>query len=204
VRGAALAATRKAAGADHAAICDSVRRHLPQGGVVVRDLTIPTYAWGDRLLPVDTPRRALRPASSAIGPGLPFGVGAALGSGEVTVVLHGDGGVMLTLGELATIVQYKLPVVVCVFSDNGYGILRYVQSLTFGKQGDGVDMPVLDFAALGRALGLDAVSVETAQQFDDAFSAAVARKSPSLIAVDMTKLQPPTLSHHPGWHLGSR
>ena len=204
VREAALAATRKSIGEDHAAICDSVRRHLPPGGVVVRDLTIPTYSWGDRLLPIDTPRRALRPASSAIGPGLPFGVGAALGCGEVTVVLHGDGGIMLSLGELATIAQYKLPIIVCVFSDNGYGILRFVQSVTFGEHGDGVDMPTPDFAAVGRAIGLHATSIDTVAQFDREFAAAVARKGPTLIAVDMSKLQPPKLNHHPGWHLGSR
>ena len=109
-----------------------------------------------------------------------------------------------SLGELATVAQYKLPVIVCVFSDSGYGILRFVQSITFDKQGDGVDMPTPDFAALGHAIGLYATSVDTAAQFDREFAFAVERRAPALIAVNMAKLQPPKLNHHPGWHLGSR
>jgi acetolactate synthase-1/2/3 large subunit len=200
----ALSATRAAAGQDHAAICDSVRRHLPASGVVVRDLTIPTYVWGDRLLPIDVARRSLRPAASAIGPGLPFAIGAALGTGEVTVVLHGDGGVMLSLGELATAVQYRLPIIVCVFCDNGYGILRFVQDVTFGGMHGCVDMPTPDFAGFASAVGMRSASVDNAAAFDREFAIAVAKKEPTLIAVDMTKLQPPKLNHPPGWHLGDR
>jgi acetolactate synthase I/II/III large subunit len=204
VRREVFAATRASLGADHAAICDSIRRHLPPDGVVVRDLTIPTYAWGDRLLAVDVPRRALRPASSAIGPGIPFGIGAALASGQTSVVIHGDGGAMLTIGELATAAQYNVPVIVCVFCDGGYGVLRIVESRTFGERRSGVNMPTPDFAAIAAGMGLRAASVQTPDEFEHEFAAAVAHKGPSLIAVDMTKLQEPIIVQHPGWHLGER
>ena len=203
-RDQAIAGVRASVGPDHAAICDSIRRHLPSDGVVVRDLTILAYTWGDRLLPIDVPRRALRPASSAIGPGVPFGIGAALGCSRPTVVIHGDGGIMLSLGELATIAQYRLPVIVCVFCDGGYGVLRLVESLTFGQRRSGVDMPGPDFALVATGLGLPATTVATSADFERAFAAAIARGGPALISVDMTGMQQPKMAQHPGWHLGSR
>lgn len=81
----------------------SIRKRLPRAGAVVRDSTVPAYAWGDRLLPVLAPRTSLHPASAAIGPGLPLALGAAVGAGERAVVIHGDGGIMLSIGELATL-----------------------------------------------------------------------------------------------------
>src|SRR5690606_34504620 len=97
--------------------------------VVAKDATVAAYVWANRLLPVYEPRTSMRPASMAIGPGVPLAVGAAVGSGRPTVVIQGDGGLMLSLGELASAVQQRLPLVVCVFNDRGYGILRFIQDL---------------------------------------------------------------------------
>ncbi len=50
-------------------------------------------------------------------------IGAAIGSGRRTLVIHGDGGFMFHATELATAAQYAVPVIVCVFNDRGYGVL---------------------------------------------------------------------------------
>ena len=39
---------------------------------------------------------------------------------------------MLSLGELATAAQYDLPLIVCVFNDRGYGMLRFIQDMAVG------------------------------------------------------------------------
>ena len=124
------ATSREALGPDLLAIMDAMDEILPDGAIVAKDATVSAYQWGNRLLPVRRPRTALRPVSMAIGPGVPLAVGAAVGSGRPTVVIQGDGGLMLSLGELATAVQHDLPVVVCVFNDRGYGILRFIQDIT--------------------------------------------------------------------------
>ncbi|HEY0934893.1 MAG TPA: thiamine pyrophosphate-binding protein, partial [Trebonia sp.] len=124
-RAAADAARREARtriGEDHCQIMDAIRRHTPPESVIVRDATIPAYVWGDRLLPVLRPRTSVRPASAAIGPGLPLALGAAAGSGQPAVLIAGDGGFMLHVGELVTAVQHELPVVICLFNDRGYGV----------------------------------------------------------------------------------
>ena len=88
--------------------------------------------------------------------------------------------------------------------DGGYGVLRLVEGLTFGERRSDVNMPTPDFTRIAGGMGLTATSVDTPEGFDAEFATAVARKGPSLISIDMTKLQPPSIVQHPGWHLGSR
>jgi acetolactate synthase I/II/III large subunit len=190
---AAAAAARTASmdllGPDHRRIVEAIRRHLPRDGIVVRDSTVPAYLWGDTLLPILAPRTSQRPVSSAIGPGLPLALGAAAGTGRRTVVIHGDGGIMLTIGELATLAQFDLPVTVCVFNDQGYGVLRAIESETFGEQHD-VDLATPDFVALAAAMGVPGEPVRDAAGFEKAFVAALDRPGPALIEVDLNALAP--------------
>lgn len=176
-------------GPDHRAIYEAIRRHLPDTGNIVRDATVPAYTWGDRLLPIRTPRTSLRPVSAAIGPGLPLAIGAATGSGERTVVIQGDGGFMLSVGELASVAQYAMPITICVFNDAGYGVLRRIETATYGRTHD-VDLATPRFAELAGTFGIDAVRVTSAAAFEEAFAASVARPGPTLIEVDNTALTP--------------
>ncbi|WP_433260974.1 thiamine pyrophosphate-binding protein [Actinosynnema sp. CS-041913] len=177
-------------GSDHRELVEIIRRLLPRGGAVVRDSTIPAYAWGDRLLPVLEPRTSLNPASAAIGPGLPLALGAAIGRGERCVVIHGDGGIMLSIAELSTLAQFGLPVTVCVFNDRGYGVLRNVQRATFDGARNDVDLSTPDFVALAAAMGVDGQWVDDVAGFEKAFAHSVRSTGPFLIEVDMTALAP--------------
>ncbi|MDF5751664.1 thiamine pyrophosphate-binding protein [Spongiactinospora sp. TRM90649] len=186
----ARAAALEAIGPDHRAIMETIRRLLPRGGPVVRDATVPAYRWGDRLLPVLEPRTSLNPASAAIGPGLPLALGAVVGRGERGVVIHGDGGIMLSIGELAAVAQAEAPLTVCVFNDGGYGVLREVQHATFGGARNDVDLHTPDFAALAAAMGMPGERVRDAAGFERAFARSVAGAGPYVIDIDMTALAP--------------
>ncbi|RFS87272.1 thiamine pyrophosphate-binding protein [Actinomadura spongiicola] len=178
-------------GPDHRALVAAIRRALPRAGVIVRDSTVPAYAWGDRLLPILEPRTSLHPAGAAIGPGLPLAIGAALGSRERTVVIHGDGGIMLSIGELSTLAQAGAPVTVCVFNDRGYGVLRDVQHATFDGARNDVDLHTPDFVALAAAMGVPGEKVSDVAGFDRAFARSVEREpGPYLIEIDLTALAP--------------
>ncbi|QXJ25162.1 thiamine pyrophosphate-binding protein [Actinomadura graeca] len=180
----------EALGPDHRALVESIRRSLPRDGVIVRDSTVPAYAWGDRLLPILAARTSLHPASAAIGPGLPLALGAAVGGGRRTVVVHGDGGIMLSVGELAALAQAGAPVTVLVFNDRGYGVLRDVQSATFDGARNDVDLHTPDFVALAEAMGVPGERVSGAAAFDEAFARSAAGTGPSLIEIDLTALAP--------------
>ena len=169
---------------------DAIRDVLPPAAPIVRDSTIPAYRWADRLLPILAPRTSMKPNSAAIGPGVPLAIGAAVGSGQPTVVIQGDGGLMLSVGELATVAESKLPIVVCVFNDRGYGVLRMIEGRNFEGPNFGVDLLTPDFVGLGKAMGLDAELVRSAAEFRPAFERAVASGRPTLLEIDQSGLAP--------------
>ena len=181
----------KEIGTDHAAIVSMIRTILPRDGRIVRDSTVPNYTWGNRLLPILESRTSMRAASSAIGPGLPLGIGAALGSGASTVVIQGDGGLMLSIGELATCAEHQIPVIICVFNDSGYGVLRIIQDSVYGHR-HGTDLPKNDFVKIAEGMGVAAEHVRGIDEFEQAFSRAVANPGPTLLDIDMDYLAPIT------------
>lgn len=190
VAASAREAARAALGDDHCMIMDAIRRHSPRQAVIVRDATVPAYTWGDRLLPILAPRTSIRPASAAIGPGLPLALGAAVGSGQPTVLIAGDGGFMLHVGELATLVQHDVPVVVCLFNDRGYGVLRGIQAAQFEGRNTGVDLATPDFAGLARSIGLRAERVADPAGFEERFAEAIGSGQPWLLDIDLLALSP--------------
>ena len=177
-------------GEDHCQIMDAIRRHAPRDSVLVRDATVPAYLWGDRLLPILQARTSVRPASAAIGPGLPLALGAAAGTGRPTVLIAGDGGFMLHVGELVTAVQHDLPVVICLFNDKGYGVLRTIEARQFDGRNFGVDLATPDFPALAQAMGVQAARAASPAEFEQRFREAIAAGRPALIDVDLTALTP--------------
>ncbi len=190
VRDGVRESIRKQIGPDYEAIMDTMRELLPRGGNIVRDATIPAYLWGNRLIPILEPRTSMHSTSAAIGPGLPLAIGAAIGSGRKTALIQGDGGFMLNIGELATAAQYQAPVIICLFNDRGYGVLRNIQSNTFEGRQTGVDLTTPDFALVARGMGVEGVKAGSVAEFRDAFGAAVNRDGPTLIDIDMSRLEP--------------
>jgi acetolactate synthase I/II/III large subunit len=177
-------------GEDHTQIMDAIRRHTPRDSVIARDATVPAYVWGDRLLPILQSRTSIRPASAAIGPGLPLALGAAVGTGRPAVLIAGDGGFMLHVGELATLVQHDVPVVICLFNDRGYGVLRGIQARQFDGRMTGVDLATPDFPALAASMGLQAARVSGVEEFEPRFREAIASGRPALLDIDLLALSP--------------
>jgi acetolactate synthase-1/2/3 large subunit len=176
-------------GPDHRAIADAIRRILPRDGLVVRDNTVPNYLWGNRLLPILEPRTSIRPSSGSIGPGIGLAVGAAAGTGKRTLLMVGDGGFQLGIGELATVAQYQLPIVICVFTDGGYGVLRVIEDNVMGER-FGVDLHTPAFSKVAEGMGIAAATVDSADGFENEFAAAVQRDGPTLLDIDLTALAP--------------
>jgi acetolactate synthase I/II/III large subunit len=189
-------AMRRRLGDDYAQIMDLIRDRLPRDGLLVRDTTIAAYNFGNQLLPVYEPRTSMNPASGAIGPGLPFAIGAAIGTGRQALVIHGDGGFMFHATELATAAQYQVPVIVCLFNDSGYGVLRWLQDTRFGRINE-TDLGKMDFARMAESMGVPGCRVHDVAGFEQALDAGMAAPGPYLIDVDMEHLAPMEISVMP-------
>ena len=125
----------------------------------------------------------------AIGPGLPLAIGAAVGTGKPTVLIQGDGGLMLSIGELATVAQYQLPIVICVFNDRGYGVLRQIEDHLMDHR-FGVDLHTPDFVMVAQGMGLAAERVSSPGEFVDVFGRVIETGKPTLLDIDMTAMAP--------------
>lgn len=176
-------------GPDHARMSAAVDRLSPEDRNIVCDATMTGTTWGGMHLSARAERRFAYVTSLAIGPALPLGIGAALGSGRRTIVLHGDGGVLLNLVELAMAVETGAPVTVLVFNNLGYGGLKYLQSMA-GKPHVAVDLHTPDFEALGKAFGMPSRRVATVEAFEEAFAEAANAEGPNLIEIDITGMEP--------------
>ena len=178
------------AGPDHLRISQTIARLRPADGVLVCDATVPAYVWGDRLVPIQAPGTSIRSVAAGIGPGMALALGAASGSSTHTVLLQGDGGFMLGVGELASAVQSGAKVIVCLFDDGGYGMLRDIGASTGMGVRAGFDLATPDFFALATAFGARAGRAANPDEFEAEFIAALEHDGPTLIHVDMGAMAP--------------
>jgi acetolactate synthase-1/2/3 large subunit len=98
------------------------------------------------------------------------------------VALTGDGGVMFTIGELASAAQAGLALPVVVADNGGYGEIRH-EMRERGDEPLGVDFDSPDFAALGRAMGCHGVTTDSPAALRDALGAALRADRPTVIQV---------------------
>ncbi len=99
--------------------------------------------------------------AGTMGFSLPAAMGAKLGAPEKQVVaVIGDGGYQMTVQELGTIMQYKIPVKIMVLNNNFLGMVRQWQQLFHGKRYSFTEMDNPDFVKLAEAYNITAKKVE--------------------------------------------
>ena len=100
-------------------------------------------------------------AYQSIGLGLPSAIGAAIARPDrLAVAALGDGGALMAVSELETVVRLGLPMLIVVYDDEAYG----AEVHHFGPDGhplDTVRFPPADLAGIGRGFGCDAVTVRS-------------------------------------------
>ena len=136
------------------AYLEAIRAELPEDGIFVDGFTQVGYV--SRLAyPVYTPRTYLTlGVSGRPRHGLPDGARAKVARPDVPVVsVNGDGGFMFNVQELATAVQFRIPVVSIVFNDNAYGNVRRMQQDLYGGRLIASDLKNPDFVRLAESFG---------------------------------------------------
>ena len=185
-RDALLAAFRGDEDWGPAAIADEVRKHLPEHGIATVDSgahrILLSQVWRCR-----TPRTLLQSTGFAtMGCALPLAIGAKLAAPETPVVAFtGDAGLEMVLGELTTLRDLKLPVVIVVYVDRSLALIekkqREAQLPNFG-----VDFPGTDFPAVARALGGYGATVRDRASLAEAVRKGLAADSFTIIAAEIS------------------
>lgn len=163
-------------------ILSAVQGALPKDALVSFDVCVPGFLsrkeWYSR-----EPHGYFYPGVYVgMGFGLPVGIGAKLARPDRPVcVVAGDGGFQMTMAELGTAAQHKIPLVVVVVNDAGLTLIRRVQDRDFGGRRCEVDLVNPDFAAVAAAYGIPSECVRTPDALGEAVSRAVERNSLSFV-----------------------
>jgi acetolactate synthase I/II/III large subunit len=166
---------------------EQLRKVMPRDAIWVRDVTQNNTTWGNRVFPLYNPQQNVYPVGAGIGQGLQLGIGAAAAAGDrKTVVMTGDGGFFLNVGELWTAVQEKLDMVVIVMNDRGYGVIKRIQDATAQGRRFYADLESPDIEKLAALSDIPYFRVSHADTFGDTVAKALAIKGLTMVEVDMT------------------
>ena len=158
-----------------------LRERLPEDAILTNGAGN-FSVWAHRFYEFRRFPTQLAPTSGAMGYGLPAAVAAKLVHPERLVVCFaGDGDFLMSGQELATAVQYELPIVVLVVNNGMYGTIRMHQERHYPGRPFGTDLVNPDFARYAEAFGGHGEVVERTEEFAPAFERAVASGRPAVI-----------------------
>jgi acetolactate synthase-1/2/3 large subunit len=122
-------------------------------------------------------------------------VGTAAGNPNVPVVcITGDGSMLMNGQEISTAVAEGLTVIYVVLNDAALGMVKHGQRLA-GAEQIAFELPKTDFAMMARALGADAYTVDSPDDFEALdIDAMCSRKGPTLIDVRIDGEQVPPMN----------
>jgi acetolactate synthase-1/2/3 large subunit len=125
-----------------------------------------------------------------MGYGLPAAFGAAIGGkGREVLCLNCDGGMMMNIQELQTIVQHKLPVKIVIFNNDGYLMIKHTQKMLFKGNYTAVDentgIVLPDYMKVAKAFGYEGYRIKTWNEFHFYFPRFMDYEGPAICEVFM-------------------
>lgn len=140
--------------------------------------------WGARYLQATGKREMLGSFShGSMANAMPMAIGAAFARpSQQIIALCGDGGLSMMMGDLATIVQYKLPVKLVVFNNRSLGMVKLEMEVA-GLPDWQTEMYNPDFAKIAKAMGMKAYTVDSPEDVEETLINAFNAEGPVLISV---------------------
>lgn len=160
-----------------------LRQRLPSDSVITNGAGNYT-TWPQRHYQFRLAKTQLAPTNGSMGYGVPAAISAKLARpGSIVISFSGDGCFLMNGQEVATAVQYRLPIMFIVINNNRYGTIRTHQEKHYPGRMVGTDLNNPDFAALGSAYGANGFTVENTEAFESVFEKAIKSNHPSVIEI---------------------
>ena len=123
-----------------------------------------------------------------MGFALPCSMGAQLGAIDQQVIaIIGDGGFQMTLQELGTISQYRIPVKIVILNNHFLGMVRQWQQLFFDRRYSFTEMTNPNFTKIAVGFEIDSQKVIHRSELDDAIDKMLVSKGPYLLEIEVEK-----------------
>jgi len=140
--------------------------------------------WGAQFWNFTRPRAWLSSSGlGSMGYGFPAAMGAQMAfPNRQAIAVVGDGGFQMTLNDLATVVQYRVPVKIAIINNRALGMVRQWQEIFFEKRYCDTDLDFApDFVKLAEAYGIRGARVEHRTDVADAVQDFLSDREPRLI-----------------------
>lgn len=177
--------------APYAPMVDAVQEAMPKDSVWVRDVTLSNSMWGNRMLELSGPNKGVHAVGGGIGQGVPMALGAACGAdGSKTILLTGDGGLSLCLGELVAAAEQNVNVTMILMNDQGYGVIRNIQDDVYGGRKYYSNIFTPKFGDIAAGLGVPHRLSGSIEQFKNDLEVSLKIDGFSIVEVDMVSVGP--------------
>ena len=139
--------------------------------------------WAAQHLRVERPERWISSGGlGTMGFGLPAAIGAQMGCPDKEVwAIVGDGGVQMSLPELATVAQERLPIKLAIFNNGYLGMVRQWQDLFHSRNYSQTPITAPDFVKLAEAYGITGLRATDQHEAEAAIARARATDGPVVI-----------------------
>ena len=173
----------------YAALVDVLQESMPANAVWVRDVTISNSMWGNRMPHLMQSNKGVHALGGGIGQGLPMAIGAACASKDAkTILLTGDGGLSLCLGELITAAEQNINASMILMNDCGYGVIRNIQDTQYGGRQFYSHIFTPDFAHIAQAVGVPHFISDSVKKFRADLQRSFSGDGFSIVEVDMNSI----------------
>jgi len=149
---------------------------LTKGDALITTEVGQNQLWAAQFYKYTKPRQFISSGGlGTMGYGLGACIGAQIGRPDKKVInVAGDGSFRMNCNELATAVEYKLPIIIAILNNHALGMVRQWQKLFYdGRYSSTTLDRGTDFVALARAYGAEGINVTRPDEVDDAFKKAL-------------------------------
>ncbi len=157
---------------------------LTAGEAIITTEVGQNQMWTAQYYPFDEPNRLITSGGlGCMGFGLPAAIGAQVASPDRLVVdVAGDGSIQMNIQELATAVQYGLPVKVVILNNRYLGMVRQWQELFYDRRYAGTPVDVApDFVKLAEAYGAQGLRALTPDEVVPVLEKGLCSRKPALM-----------------------
>lgn len=162
-------------------LTDTVSRFADYNAVFLVDVGL-NDIWAARYLNPE-PNRIIMGSfkHGTMAAALPEGFGAHYAEPDrQIIILAGDGGLTMLLGELLTVVQYKIPLKIIVYNNGELGFINHEAEMEkIPPFATTLKNP--DFAAMAEVMGIHGIRIDSPDNLDSIIKQALAEKGPFLI-----------------------
>lgn len=139
--------------------------------------------WTTMYFGIHKPRTLITSGGlGTMGFGLGAAIGAAVGTGERSVLITSDGSFHMNMNEIATVASEKIPVLIMVFNNKTLGMVRQWQKLFYDKRYSNTELRrKTDYVALAKAMGIEGYKVKDAATLEKCMNIAFMLKRPVLV-----------------------